>query len=84
MPKTLKLGITRLAEVWTHVDRVLTKDDDLEVSEADAVNRLLEIALPLAWAEIGKEPKTDAEVAEVKRLAEKVLADIRPEGAKKK
>jgi len=74
---SLQLGLKRLAEVWTHVERVRTGEEDLDVTQSDVVNQLLKLGLEGAWAEIGAEPKTDADLAEIKRRAEKVLVEIR-------
>lgn len=74
--KSISTGLTRLAAVWTHVERARTGDETLEVTESDVVNRLLQMGLEGSWAEIGHTPKTDAELEEVKRRAVKVLADL--------
>ncbi len=74
---SIEQGVKRLAEVWTHVERVRTGDEDLDVTESDVVNQLLKLGLEGAWAEIGAEPRTEADVAEVKRRAEKVLIELR-------
>lgn len=77
VPKTVKDGIARLAKLWTHIERIRTGDTETEVTETDVVVRLLQVGLDGAWAEIGFEPKSDAEFEEVKKRAEKVLGELR-------
>jgi hypothetical protein len=72
---SIETGLERLADVWTHVERARTGDLELVVTTSDVANRLLELGIEGAWAEIGHEPKSEVEVEEVKRRAEKALAD---------
>lgn len=83
VPKSVKEGIAKLARLWTHIERLRSGDDDVEVTESDVVNRLLELGLDGAWAEIGSEPKTDADFEELAKRAEKALAELRSESRKK-
>lgn len=73
VPKSVKDGLARLAELWTYAEQVRTGDEEAEVTETDVIVRLLTIGLDGAWAEIGMEPKTEKEMAEVKKRAEKIF-----------
>lgn len=74
VPKSIKDGVEALARLWTHLERVQTGDSEVEVTAADVVNRLLQVGLEGAWAEIGMQPKTEAEWAEVLKRAEKLFS----------
>lgn len=72
--KTVRDSLVRLADIWSHVEQIRSGDTDATVSVSDVVMRLIQIGLQGAWAEIGLEAKTDAELAAVKRKAEEVFA----------
>lgn len=77
IPKPIQEGLERLSRLWTHLERLRTEDDRAEVTVSDVVNRLLEIGLEGAWSEAGFRPKTDEELDELKKRAEKVFIEQR-------
>jgi hypothetical protein len=81
LPKGTKEGLEALARLWTHIERVRTGDPEVEITVTDVANRLLRVGLDGAWAEIGAQPRTEAEWTEVLKKAEKVFA---PENNRKK
>lgn len=77
--KTIKSGLSDLGRIWSKFDQVEQGDDEIEWSEGDVVNRLLEHALAAAWTEIGFRPKSKEEWDEVLSRAGKVkLASSAP------
>lgn len=75
LPPSLKARLEKLAKFWTHLERVQSGVEDIEVSPADVVNRLCEVGLDGAWGEVGGEPGTDKEWAELLARSEKLLRD---------
>ena len=83
VPTSVKDGLARLAKLWTQIERLRSGDAEVEVTESDVVNRLLELGLDGAWAEIGSEPKTEADFQDLAKRAEKALSELRSESRKK-
>lgn len=82
--KTIKSGLADLGRIYSRFDQVEQGDDEIEWSESDVANRLLEHALVAAWTEIGFRPKTKEEWDEVLSRAGKVkLASSAPISADK-
>ena len=77
IPKPIHEGLDRLAKLWTHLERLRTEDERAEVTISDVVNRLLEIGLEGAWSEAGFRPKSEEELDELKKRAEKVFIEQR-------
>lgn len=77
IPKPIQEGLDRLAKLWTHLERLRTEDERAEVTISDVVNRLLEIGLEGAWSEAGFRPKSEEELDELKKRAEKVFIEQR-------
>jgi hypothetical protein len=75
IPKSVQEGLKDLARLWTHIERVRTNDPEVEVTVTDVANRLLQVGLDGAWGEIGMQPKTESEWAEVLKRAEKAFTD---------
>ena len=77
IPKPIHEGLERLSKLWTHLERLRTEDPGAEITISDVVNRLLEVGLEGAWSEAGSRPKSDEELDELKKRAEKVFIDQR-------
>jgi len=75
IPKPIQDGLDRLAKLWTHLERLRTEDEKAEVTVSDVVNRLLEVGLDGAWSEAGFRPKTDQELLDLQKRAEKILLE---------
>ncbi len=77
IPKPIQESLDKLSKLWTHLERLRTEDPGAEITVSDVVNRLLEIGLEGAWSEAGFRPKSEAELDELKKRAEKIYLDHR-------
>lgn len=74
IPKSVSDGLKDLAKLWTHLERSRTGDEEAEVTVSDVVVRLLQVGLDGSWAEIGFQPKSDADWTELFKRADKLFA----------
>jgi RES domain-containing protein len=67
-------GVYALARLWTHMERVRHEDKGIEVSAADVVNRLLDLSIDAAFAELGvARPESEDDWKRVLSVVEKKI-----------
>ena len=74
--KTVYDGVKDVARLWTAVERIRSGDEDIEVSGADVVNRLLAVGIEGAFAEFGAHPKTEAEWTQLEAVIRKRISKL--------
>lgn len=68
-------GVEFLAQLWTAMEKIKTGDSEAEVTAGDVVNRLLELGLDSAFAEVGvPRPQTKEQLEKVVAAVEKQMA----------